>query len=308
MRFGTVALVGRSNVGKSTFLNAALGERLAIVSPLPQTTRDPLLGIAHRPDAQIAFIDTPGLHRPRSELGRRMNAAALDAARTTDLVVMMTDIAAARATGAVDVLTEDRNVIALLPAEAPSLLLVNKIDLVRDKSLLLPMTDAYTRAHPFREVIPVSVQNKDDVERVLGAIAALLPEGPAAYDADTLTNRPVSFFVREYVREAVMLGSQREVPHAVAVSVDAIDETPRALVIKATLHVEKEGQRRILIGKGGERIKEIGTAARLRIEELVQRKVYLELFVRVTPRWKHVPRQLSELGYDAPDQPRRRRE
>jgi GTPase len=303
MRFGTVSLVGRSNVGKSTFLNAALGERLAIVSPLPQTTRDALLGIAHRPSAQIAFIDTPGLHRPRSELGRRMNAAALDAARSTDVVMMMTDIVAARTTGAPDVLAEDRDVLGLLPAERPSVLVVNKLDLLRDKPRLLPMIDAYTRAHPFHEVIPISALREGDVERVLEALAVLLPQGPGGYDQETLTNRPVSFFIREYVREAVMLGSQREVPHAVAVGIDAIEETPKALVIKATLHVEKQGQRKILIGKAGERIRAIGIAARLRIEELVGRKVYLELFVRITPRWKNVPRQLVELGYEAPDLP-----
>jgi GTPase len=303
MRFGTVSLVGRSNVGKSTFLNAALGERLAIVSPLPQTTRDAMLGIAHRPSAQIAFIDTPGLHRPRSELGRRMNAAALDAARSTDVVMMMTDVVAVGTKGAPEVLAEDRDVLALLPSERPSVLVVNKLDLLRDKARLLPWIDAYVQAHPFREVIPISARRGADVERVLEALAALLPEGPAGYEQDTLTNRPVSFFIREYVREAVMLGSQREVPHAVAVAIDAIEESPKALVVKATLHVEKPGQRKILIGKAGERIRAIGIAARLRIEELVGRKVYLELFVRVTPRWKNVPRQLVELGYDATDLP-----
>lgn len=300
MRFGTVALVGRSNVGKSTFLNAALGESLAIVSPLPQTTRDALLGIAHRPDAQIAFIDTPGLHRPRSELGRRMNAAALEALRATDVVVLMTDVSGAERREA-EVPPDDRTVIELLPRNARCLLVVNKVDLLRNKARLLPLIEAYTRLHAFEDVIPVSVRRQDGVERVLEAIERLLPEGPAAYDAETLTNRPVSFFVREYVREQVLSSAQGEVPHAVAVSIDAIEPGPRALVIKATLHVEKEGQRRILIGKGGERIRAIGIGARRRIEELVGQKVYLELFVRVTPRWKHVPRQLSELGYEAPD-------
>jgi GTP-binding protein Era len=294
MRFGTAALVGRSNVGKSTFLNAALGERLSIVSPLPQTTREALLGVLHREDAQIAFIDTPGLHRPRSELGRRMNASAVDAARGTDVVVMMTDVNAS-----LD--DDERAVLALLDKDTPTILVINKIDLLRDKSRLLPKIEAYLAAHPFREVIPVSLREGDGLERVLDAIAALLPEGDAGYEPDALTNRPLTFFVREFVREQVLLRAAREVPHAVAVTIDAIEDSPRALVIKATLHVEKEGQRGILIGKGGERIREIGTGARERIEELTGRKVYLELFVRVTPRWKHVPRQLSELGYEAPD-------
>lgn len=291
MRFGTVALVGRSNVGKSTFLNAALGQRLAIVSPLPQTSRDALLGIVHRERAQIAFIDTPGLHRPRSELGRRMNAAALDAARAADVVVMMTDVATR--------VDEDQPVLALLPPESPALLVVNKVDTLRDKSRLLPLLERFAALHPFREVIPVSVLRKEDVERVLDAIERTLPEGPAGYEHESLTNRPVSFFVREYVREQVLTQASGEVPHAVAVSIDAIDEGESVVVIRATLHVEKEGQRRILIGKGGERIRAIGIGARERIEELLERKVFLELFVRVTPRWKNAARQLGELGYEA---------
>ena len=291
MRFGTAALVGRSNVGKSTFLNAALGQRLAIVSPLPQTSRDALLGIVHRKESQIAFIDTPGLHRPRSELGRRMNAAALDAARAADVVVMMTDV-----TTRID---EDRPVLELLPREAPTLLVVNKVDTLRDKSRLLPLLERFMGLHAFEEVIPVSVLRKEDVERVLGAIERTLPEGPAGYESESLTNRPVSFFIREYVREQVLTQASGEVPHAVAVSIDSIDEGDRVVVIRATLHVEKEGQRRILIGKGGERIRAIGIGARERIEELLERKVFLELFVRVTPRWKNAARQLGELGYDA---------
>lgn len=298
MRFGTVALVGRSNVGKSTFLNAALGERLAIVSSLPQTTRDSLLGVAHRPDAQIAFIDTPGLHRPRSELGRRMNAAAVDAARSADVVLMMTDVPGGESTA--EAIERDRPVLALLPEGRPVLLVVNKVDLLKDKSRLLPLLDAYGAQHPFAELLPVSVRNADGVDRVLAAIACRLPEGSAGYDADTLTNRPTTFFVREYVREQILQSARREVPHSVAVSVDAVDEGPRVLVVKATIHVEKEGQLRILVGKGGEQIKRIGTGARLRLEELLGRQVHLELFVRISARWKDVPRQLAELGYDTP--------
>lgn len=300
MRFGTVALVGRSNVGKSTFLNAALGERLAIVSPLPQTTRDALLGVAHHGAAQIAFLDTPGLHRPRSELGRRMNAAAVEATRSADVVVLMTDVGP-KSVDPARALERDQDVLRLLPAAAPSLLVVNKVDLLRDKSKLLPLLTSYGAAHEFAGMIPVSIARADGVERVLDAIVELLPEGPAAFEPDTLTNRPTAFFIREYVREQVLLSASREVPHAVAVAVDAIERGEKVLVIKATLHVEKEGQLRILVGRGGERIRDIGTAARKRIEELLDRRVHLELFVRVSPRWKDVPRQLAELGYDAPD-------
>ena len=301
MRFGTVALVGRSNVGKSTFLNAALGEPLAIVSALPQTTRDALLGVVNRSDAQIAFLDTPGLHRPRSELGRRMNAAAVDAARSADVVMLMTDVPERRdprwPRSAVE---RDRAVLELVPKDHPTLLVINKVDLVHDKSKLLPLMTDFQAALPGAEIVPISVRQDGSVDRVLAALAKLLPEGPAGYPEDTLTNRSTAFFVREYVREQVLAQAAREVPHAVAVTIDAIETGPKVMIAKATLHVEKEGQLRILVGRGGERIRDIGIAARERIEQLLGQKLHLELFVRVSPRWKNVPRQLAELGYDTP--------
>jgi GTP-binding protein Era len=306
MRFGTAAILGRSNVGKSTFLNTALGEPLAIVSPLPQTTRDALLGIARYGDAQIAFFDTPGLHQPRSELGRRMNVAALEAARAADVIVLMTDVSTLLGPRRprpdrpeLDPL--DRKLIESLPpaATTPSLLVINKVDLLRDKSRLLPLIEAFAKLHEFYASIPTSVTQRDGVDIVLDEIAARLPEGPPGYDADTLTDRPVTFFIREYVREQVLLAARREVPHAVAVSIENVDESPKSLSVQATLHVEKPGQRKIVVGKGGSQIKEIGTAARRRIQTLVGKKVHLELFVRVTPRWRNAARLLAELGYDA---------
>lgn len=301
MRFGSVALIGRTNVGKSTFLNAVLGESLAVVSPVPQTTRESLLGVVHRPDAQIAFVDTPGLHRPKSELGRRMNATALEVARAADVLVVMTDVDPALAKDPRATVERDREVALLLPEGPARLLVLNKVDLTRDKQKLLPILVEYERLASFAELIPVSLRSPRDAERVLDAIVKLLPEGAAGYDEDTLTDRATPFFVREYVREQVLALSRGEVPHAVAVSVDAIEERERVLAIKATIHVEKDGQRRILVGKGGESIKAIGSGARRRLEELLGRRLHLELFVRVTPKWKHVPRQLAELGYAAPD-------
>lgn len=311
MRFGTVALVGRTNVGKSTLLNAALGEPLAIVSPLPQTTRDALLGVMRHEDAQIAFLDTPGLHRPRTELGRRMNAAAFESARSADLVVMMTDVWTKPpkqllnqpSTGPLDspwIRPGDRELLATLDSFAPGprILVVNKVDLVRDKTQLLPQLDAYSKAHDFAAYVPASVRRNDGVSAILDEIARHLPEGPPGFDDDTLTNRPVLFFVREYVREAILNRFAREVPHAVAVSIDAAEESDQLLSLAATIHVEKVGQRKILVGHNGEAIKAIGIAARQRIEQLVDKKVYLQLFVRVTPHWKDMPRQLSEMGYE----------
>jgi GTP-binding protein Era len=302
MRFGTVAIVGRTNVGKSTFLNAALGEPLAIVSPRPQTTRDALLGVVHRPDLQIAFVDTPGLHRPRTELGRRMNAAAHEAARTTDLVVFMTDVSTLTLSRdraeKTPLLDEDIALLKAIPEGATCLVVINKIDLLKDKARLLPMLAALSELRPIAASVPVSAWTTDGVDRVLEAIRELLPEGPAGYAETTLTDRPTKFFVREYIREQVLIATSSEVPHASAISVDEFSDTAKIAIIKATIHVEKAGQRAIMVGAGGAKIKEIGIGARKRLEELLGKKVHLELHVRISPRWKSMPRQLAELGYD----------
>jgi GTP-binding protein Era len=313
MRFGTVTLIGRTNVGKSTFLNHALGEPLAITSPLPQTTRDALLGIATHGEAQIAFLDTPGVHKPRNELGKRMNAAAYDSLLSADLVVMMTDAWARPPKKSASVWSSqpnplesewirpgDREVLeALKKRAAPALLAINKVDLTKDKTQLLPMLEAYSKAHDFSAIVPTSVRRDSGVRELLDEVAARLPEGPPGYEPDTLTNRPVLFFVQEYIREAVLNQLENEVPHAVAVSIDQADERPDLLRLGATIHVEKIGQRKIVVGKGGERIKALGIAARERIEALVGKKVHLELFVRITAEWKNMPRQLAELGYQS---------
>ncbi len=314
-RFGTVAIVGRTNVGKSTFLNACLGEKLAIVSPLPQTTRDELLGVvnygsAESGNVQIAFTDTPGLHRPKTELGRRMNARALDSVRSHDLVVFMTDVLklpqkSQRAAGkseftpAVDLIhADDRRLLKVLPEDVPCLLVLNKVDTLKDKRPLLPLIAAFNEAHQFSAIVPVSVLRDDGVNIVLDEISKLLPERGAAFENDELTDKPMSFFVREYVREQVMLQTRSEVPHAVAVTVDRFEDGKERASITATIHVEKPGQKAILVGRQGAQIRDIGTAARQQLQQLIGREVYLELFVRVTERWKDVPRQLSEMGYD----------
>ncbi|HEY4102770.1 MAG TPA: GTPase Era [Polyangiaceae bacterium] len=303
MRFGTIAIVGRSNVGKSTFLNRVLGEPLAIVSPLPQTTRDNVLGVVHRKDAQLAFLDTPGVHQPRSELGRRMNASALEAARAADVVLFMTDISALappkKHAKDKSVQELDLELLANVPKTATMVLVVNKVDALRDKTKLLPALVAFQAAREFAALIPISVQADDGVERVLAALAEALPEGEAGFDEDTLTDRPTSFFAREYIREQVLLAMRGEIPHAVAVSIDEFVDGQKSSTIRATVHVEKVGQRKIIIGTGGLQIKQIRVGAQARIAELLGHKVHLELFVRVTPQWKSMPRQLAELGYEA---------
>jgi GTP-binding protein Era len=307
MRFGTVAIVGRTNVGKSTFLNACLGERLAIVSPQPQTTRDEILGVVHRPDCQIAFTDTPGLHRPKNELGRRMNARALDTLRSHDVTLFMTECVAAlsrpklRATeGSTDPIEpDDRRLLQTLQPNVPCILVLNKADLVRDKQQLLPLLSAFNAARDFAAIIPISALQQEDVERVLEQIERVLPEREPAFAEDMLTDRPMNFLAREFIREQILLQTQREVPHATAVSIDSFNEGPRLCRISATIHVEKVGQRTILVGRKGEMIKALGTAARVEIEKWVKKQVHLELFVRVSDRWKDMPRQLSDLGYEA---------
>jgi GTP-binding protein Era len=310
-RSGTVALIGRPNVGKSTLLNAALEQPLSIVSATPQTTRDAILGVVHRGPAEIALLDTPGLHRPRSELGRVMNQTAREAARAADVVVFITEIPAhirkpARE-GAVPILKPhvgDLTLLADIAADKPTILVVNKIDRIHDKGLVLPLIESFTKVRPFAAVVPISALKEDGVVRVLEEVAQVLPEGPWQHEPDDLTDRPVRFFAAEYVREQILRATEAEVPHAAAVTVDRFVEpaegTKGAVHIDATICVERPGQKRILIGTGGEMLKRIGTDARLRIQELTGRKVNLKLWVRVQPAWRQSTAQLEELGYKSP--------
>jgi GTPase len=309
MRYGTIAIIGRTNVGKSTFLNHVLGMPLAIVSRQPQTTRDALLGVVNSGDAQIAFVDTPGLHRPKNELGRRMNQEATDSLQGADAALFMTDIfqidAEKKAAKKRAVMPSkprpadrsDSDLLELMPKELPTLLVVNKIDRLKDKGKLLPYLLRMNERHAFVATIPISALSGDGTDRVLAEAVKLLPEAEKSFPEDEVTDRPISFFAREYIREQVLLSADREVPHAVAVTLDSIQERSTGLHVAATIHVEKVGQRSILVGRGGEKIKEIGTLARQRLSELTEQPVHLTLFVRVTERWRNMPRQLAELGY-----------
>lgn len=310
-RAGTVALVGRPNVGKSTLLNAALETPLSIVSPTPQTTRDAILGVVHHGAAEIALLDTPGLHRPRSELGRVMNQTAREAARAADVVVFITEVPLASrrparegAAPAVRPHPGDLTLLADIAADKPTLLVLNKIDRSRDKGIVLPLIEAFAKVRDFAAVVPISALKADGVARVLAEIAALCPEQPWRYAPDDLTDRPIRFFAAEYVREQILAATEAEVPHAVAVTIDRFVEpaegTKGAVHIDATICVERQGQKRILIGTGGEMLKRIGTRARMRIQELTGRKVNLKLWVRVAPAWRQSTAQLEELGYKSP--------
>jgi GTP-binding protein Era len=297
-------------VGKSTFLNTALGESLAIVSDRPQTTREPLLGVATWKDAEIALIDCPGFHKPHNELGRRMNTTAIDSLHHADLVLLVTDVVHLtrvprkrrnpRSERDNNCMVDEREIIMNVPESTPCVIVVNKIDLLADKTLLLPFLSELGSYRSSCPIIPVSCLQRHDVERALDVVAPLLPEGERRFPPDTLTDRPVRYFVAEYIREQVIRTTSGEIPFAVAVTLDEYSELPTTTLIKATISVEKDGQRVILIGRGGQQIREIGILSRKRIERLVQKKVYLELFVRTKKQWRDDRNHLLELGYAAP--------
>jgi GTPase len=292
---GTVAIVGRPNVGKSTLLNAALGEALAIVSPVPQTTRNRILGVVHRGGAEILLLDTPGIHRPHSRLGRALNRTARDATDEADVVAYVTDVSPA---GSSRVHPGDRTLLQDLGARVPTILVVNKIDRVRDKRALLPFLDELSKLRDFAAVVPVSALREDGVGRVLDEAAKLLPEGPLRFGPDSLTDRPTRFFAAEFVREQILLSTRKEVPHAAAVVIERYETLRGVVHIDATIHVEREGQKRILVGHKGEMLKTIGTRARHRIEALTDQKVQLSLWVKVTADWTDSGSRLAEFGYE----------
>jgi GTP-binding protein Era len=296
LRSGRVAIVGRPNVGKSTLLNALLGERIAIVSKHPQTTRDPILGVLTRGPSQFLFVDTPGLHRAKTKLGVRMNAAARDAAREADVILFMTAVAEPpRPTMS----EEDRAILAAIPAEMPVVLVVNKIDRLAKRAALLPVLESYAKERAFAAVVPVCALKKNGVLGILAEVGALLPEAPHAFDADAISDKPVRFFVAEFVREQILAKTFEEVPHGVAVVVERFDESGEVPRIELAIHVDRESHKRIVIGSKGALIKAIGTEARVRVEAMMGKQVHLQLWVRVTPKWYEDDAQLAELGYGA---------
>ncbi len=301
-RSGAVALVGRPNVGKSTLLNALVGEPLAIVSHHPQTTRQSLSAIVTRGPSQFVFVDTPGIHAPRHQLGDRMNGAAEVSVRDADVVVLVVEADPAHMAPRED----DMALLERFASAQPVLLVLNKIDCIEPKSLLIGLLEALAAAHPFAALIPISASHADGVERVLEEVEKLLPSGPWLYPHDELTDKPVRFFVSEFLREQVLRRTRQEVPHGVAVSVEAFEETESLVRIAVTIHVAKESHKGILIGGGGAMLKSIGTGARKRVEHLMGKKVHLETRIRTTPGWFDDPARLDELGFAA-DSPTRSR-
>jgi len=291
MKFGFVAILGRPNVGKSTLLNRLVGQKLAIVTPKPQTTRDPIRGILTTPEAQIVFIDTPGLHVPRDVLGRYMVRSAHRSFREADLVYLMVEPQPAG--------DEDREMLALLRRRStPVFLLVNKADTV-PKPSLLPVIDSYKDLLPFKEIIPVSALAGDNMDILLRKTLELLPEGEKIFPDDILSDQPTRFAVGEIIREKVFGFAHQEIPYGTAVRMEGMQEREDGIVVaRATIIAERESQKGILVGKGGSMIKKIGTAARKEIEEFLGKKVFLDLRVKVIKDWKKDELRLKKLGYD----------
>jgi len=319
---GFVCILGRPNAGKSTLLNALVGEKLAIISPKPQTTRNRILGIINvsaknalpknapqnnvppdnaapknapkskgRDTGQIVLIDTPGVHKSGSSLGRKMMSEVREALEGCDLILMIVD--AHRKWDRDDAFVLD----LAKKAGTPVCLLLNKIDLLADKSKLLPLIAEFQALHSFKEIVPISALKKKGLDDLMACVVRALPKGPRYFPEDQITDQPVRFMAAELIREQVLMQTHEEVPHAVSVLIDTFEESAKLVRIAATIYCERDGQKAILLGKGGQMLKAIGTSARMGIEKMVGTKVFLELFVKVRAGWRDSRQFVEELDW-----------
>jgi GTP-binding protein Era len=296
-RSGFVCILGRPNAGKSTLLNALVGEKLAIISPKPQTTRNRIQGVVHLPKrkgregGQIVLVDTPGVHKPDSNLGRKMMVEVREAMEGCDLVLVIMD--AARKLDPRDQFALD----ILKQSGTRAFLVLNKVDLLRDKAKLLPVIEEYRKLYDFAEVIPISALKRDGLDLLLDKLIAALPAGPAYFSEDQVTDQPARFMAAEIIREQVLLATEEEIPYATTVIVDSFEEGRKLTRISATVYCEREGQKGILVGKRGQMLKKIGTGARLQIERMLGTKVFLELYVKVQAGWRDSRGFVEELDW-----------
>jgi GTPase len=296
-RSGFVCILGRPNAGKSTLLNALVGEKLAIISPKPQTTRNRIQGVVHIPKrkgkdgGQIVLIDTPGVHKPDSSLGRKMMVEVREALEGCDLVLVLIDV-----THKLD--PRDQFALDLVKqSKAKAFLILNKIDLIREKSKLLPLIEEYRKLYDFAEVVPISALKRKGLDELLKTILAALPAGPAYFPDDEITDQPARFMAAEIIREQVLLNTSEEIPYATTVIVESFEEGNRLTRIAATVYCEREGQKGILVGKGGQMLKKIGTSARMQMERMLGTKVFLELYVKAEPGWRDSRRFVEDLDW-----------
>lgn len=281
---GFVSILGRPNAGKSTLLNRLVGSKIAIVAEKPQTTRETIQGVLTRPDAQIVFLDSPGIHQPRNSLSRRMMREVRAALEARDLLLLLVDATVPFRAGPQ---SEDAQAVEMVrSAGTPTLLALNKIDRLKRKDALLPLIDQYRKLFSFEEYFPISALTGEGVEELTEALITRLPEGPQYFPADHVTDQPLRQLAAELVREKIIHATEREVPYAIAVVVDQFQEGSRLIRLAATIYVERDGQKGIIIGSGGERLKQIGTLARQEMEALLGRKVFLELHVKVRRDWR----------------------
>ena len=287
MKSGFIALVGRPNVGKSTLLNAIIGKKVAITSDKPQTTRNIIQGIRTDEDTQMVFVDTPGIHKPKNKLGKMLNKQAYFSLEDVDVVLFLIDITEPLGKGDMFVINLLNNVTV------PVILVINKIDKL-PKEEILKKIDEYKDLYNFDEIVPVSASKRDNIDRLISILKTKLTDNIKYYDDDMYTDKPVNFMVSEIIREKILERTYEEVPHSVSVVTEQMDYNRDSVNIKATIVVDRDNLKGILVGKNGEMIKNIGTSARLELEPLLGKKVYLELFVKVIPKWRDREKFLNE--------------
>ncbi len=289
---GFIAILGAPNVGKSTLLNQILGQKISITSEKPQTTRTRILGVLHRPHAQLIFLDTPGVHQAKQTLNKRMVKIALGTLGDVDQILYVIDASRPDEDSDAFLLRNLRKV------KTPVILAINKVDLI-EKESLLPLMETWNKRHPFHAVVPISALKDIQIDQLLDEMSVLLPEGPLYFPEDTITDQPVRLIASEMLREKIFRLTSQEIPYSVAVTIDTFTEIPdkNRVDIEATIHVERDSQKGIIIGKGGTMLKKIGSMARLDIQRMVGSQVFLKLWVRVQKNWSKNAQALSGFGY-----------
>lgn len=290
MKSGFIGLIGRPNVGKSTLLNALIGKKIAITSDKPQTTRNIIQGIRTDEDSQMVFVDTPGIHKPQNKLGKILNKQAYYSINDVDVILFLIDITESLGKG-------DMFVIDVLKSvKVPVILVINKIDKL-PKEEILRKIDEYKDLYNFSEIVPISAKKMDNIDRLITILKSKLTDNIKYYDEDMYTDKPINFIVQELIREKILNKTFEEVPHSVSVIVDQMEYNKESVNIQATIVVDRENLKKIIVGKNGSMIKEIGTDARMEIESLLNKRVYLDLFVKVIPKWRDREKFLNEIGY-----------
>ena len=294
MKSGFVGLIGRPNVGKSTLMNSILGKKIAITSNKPQTTRNIIQGIYNEEDTQIIFVDTPGIHKPKSKLGKFLNEEAYFSINDVDVILFIVDVKEDLGKGDLFIIDVFKEI------NTPIILVLNKIDKLPKEEILLKI-DEYKDLYNFCEIVPVSALKKDNVDRLVTVIKKYLKDNIRYFPTDIYTSSPITFIISELIREKIFELTDEEIPHSVTTLIENIEETDEVVSINGLIIVDRENLKKIIIGKQGSMIKEIGTKARIDIETLLGKKVYLELFVKVIPKWKDKEKYLKELGFNSSD-------